>query len=150
MEREDDKKSSHKNPYTEIEQVNYDFILAIAMQDQERAFTMLSTIESESESESEEDENDSSFNDGDDDDDGADFFRSQPFEGDFGFLEGEESNDDEDMEEDDMDLDVDELTYEELIALGELIGEERRGLSTSEIPFVYILIFPILQKAKLG
>ncbi|CAN4096611.1 unnamed protein product [Withania somnifera] len=40
-------------------------------------------------------------------------------------------DDDEDMEEDDVD--PDELSYEELIALGEFVGVENRGLSETEI-----------------
>ncbi|KHN21712.1 E3 ubiquitin ligase BIG BROTHER-related [Glycine soja] len=42
------KQSSKKNPYVELEEVDFDFILAKGMQEQEREFTMLSTIESES------------------------------------------------------------------------------------------------------
>ncbi|KAI4337841.1 hypothetical protein L6164_016210 [Bauhinia variegata] len=131
MEREEDKQSPpDKNPYTEYEQVNYDFLLAISLQDQERAFTMFSTNESESE----EGESDTSFNDADYDDEAADFFRSQSLEGDLQFLESEGSNEDEneDMEEDE--IDPDDLTYEELIELGEFMGAERRGLSANEIP----------------
>ena len=48
MEGEEGKQSSKKNPYVELEEVDFDFILAKGMQEQEREFTMLSTIESES------------------------------------------------------------------------------------------------------
>lgn len=128
MEPEEGKQSSHKTPYTELEQVNSDFILAIGLQEQERTFTTLATIDSE-ESNSE-DESESSF---DNDDTGdADFLESQEFElADLQFLEGEGSNDEE-MEEDE--IDPDDLSYEELIELGEFIGEEKRGLSANEIP----------------
>lgn len=125
---EDSKQSSHKNPpYTEFEQVNYDFILAISMQEQEGTLTMPSTIESETD----EDVSDSSFDNDDDED--ADFFESQEFETDPRFLEGEGSNDEEEMEMEEDEIDPDELSYEELIELGEFIGEEKRGLSPNEI-----------------
>ncbi|XP_027339452.1 E3 ubiquitin ligase BIG BROTHER-related-like [Abrus precatorius] len=127
MEREEGKQSSHKNPYIELEEVNFDFILAIGLQEQERAFTMLATIESESD----EDVRDSSF---DNDDGDPDFIESQEFEADLQFHESEGSNDDDDeMELEEDDIDPDELSYEELIELGEFIGEETRGLSANEI-----------------
>ncbi|KAF7816834.1 E3 ubiquitin ligase BIG BROTHER-related-like [Senna tora] len=124
MEPEDGKQTSHKTPYTELEQVNSDLILAINLQEQERTFTMLSTIDSEESSD--DDESESSF------DEDADFSESQEFElEDLQFLEGEGSNYEE-MEEDE--IDPDDLSYEELIELGEFIGEEKRGLSANEIP----------------
>ncbi|XP_054788170.1 E3 ubiquitin ligase BIG BROTHER-related-like [Prosopis cineraria] len=129
MEPEEGKQSSHKTPYTELEQVNSDFTLAIALQEQEGTFTRFATMDSEESGN--EDESESSFED-EDDDEYADFSESQEFElGDLQFLEGEGSNDEE-MEEDE--IDPDELSYEELIELGEFIGEERRGLSANEIP----------------
>ncbi|CAK8543328.1 unnamed protein product [Lathyrus sativus] len=140
MERDEGKQSSQKNPYTELEEVSSDFLLAIGLQEQESertTFTNLATIESESE---EEDlSSDSSFINDDIIGD-ADFTLSQEFEADLRFLEDEESNidDDEDYDEDEMDIeedevDPDELSYEELIELGEFIGEEARGLSRKEI-----------------
>lgn len=128
MEPEKDKQSSHKTPYTELEQVNSDFILAISMQEQERNFTMLATIDSEESNIDEDDESESSFDD-DGSESNADFFESQEFGSeDLQFLEG----DDEEMEEED-EIDPDDLSYEELIELGEFIGEEKRGLSVNEI-----------------
>ncbi|XP_073225271.1 uncharacterized protein [Cicer arietinum] len=105
MEREEGKQSSPKNPYTELEEVSLDFTLAIGLQEQGRTFTNLATIESENDDDFLEDEG--SFIDDDDDD---------------GEME---------MEEDE--IDPDELSYEELIELGELIGDEKRGLSANEI-----------------
>lgn len=130
MEPDKGKQSSHKTPYTELEQVNSDFILAITLQEQERTFTMLATIDGESD---QEDVSESSFeNDDDDFDEDAAFFENQEFElADLEFPEGEGSNGEE-MEVDE--IDPDELSYEELIELGEFIGEERRGLSATEIP----------------
>ncbi|KAE9608981.1 hypothetical protein Lal_00020216 [Lupinus albus] len=119
---EERKQTSHKTPYTEFEQVNYDFILEISLQEQEGTLTTLATIESDSETD--EYVSESSFDDANDD-----FSESQDFEG---FLEGEGSNYDEmEMEEDE--IDPDELSYEELIELGEIIGKENRGLSRNEI-----------------
>lgn len=126
MEREEGKQSPQKNPYTELEEVSFDFILAIGLQEQERTSTNLATIESESESESDGELSDLSFNNDPD------------FETELQFLEDEESNNDDeddememDMEEDD--IDPDELSYEELLELGEFIGEEKKGLSVNEI-----------------
>lgn len=137
MEREEGKQSSQKNPYTELEEVSSDFMLAIGLQEQElerTTFTNLATIESESD----EDVSDSSFSNDDMGD--ADFSFSQEFETDLQFLEDEGSNidDDDDYEDDEMELeedeiDPDELSYEELIELGDFIGEEKRGLSPNEI-----------------
>ncbi|XP_057440099.1 E3 ubiquitin ligase BIG BROTHER-related-like [Lotus japonicus] len=123
MEPEEGKQSSHKNPYVELEQVNFDYILAIGLQEREREFTMLATIQSESD----EDASESSF------DDDADFSERQEFETDPQFLECEGNNDDEGMEIEEDEIDPDELSYEELIELGEIIGEEKRGLSENEI-----------------
>jgi len=131
MEDEEGKQCSHKNHYVELEEVDFDFILALSMQEQQREFTMLSTIESESD----EYLSDSSI---DNDDDDPHFVESQEFDTDLQFLEDEESNDDDDEEEEEMEveedeIDPDELSYEELMELGEFIGEETRGLSTNEI-----------------
>ncbi|KAJ7965530.1 E3 ubiquitin ligase big brother-like protein [Quillaja saponaria] len=124
MDPEQRKQTPHKTPFTQLEQVNSDFVLAITLQEQERAFSILSPIESESD----EEEEIGSSNDNDD----ANFLESLEFEDELEFLEGEESNTDEDMEEDDIDLD--ELSYEELLALEEFVGEEKRGISVNEIP----------------
>ncbi|XP_058781516.1 E3 ubiquitin ligase BIG BROTHER-related [Vicia villosa] len=139
MERDEGKQSPQKNPYTELEEVSSDFLLAIGLQEQElerTTVTNLATIESESEEEDSSSE--SSFINDDIGD--ADFTLSQEFEADLRFLEDEESNidDDEDYDEDEMDIeeddvDPDELSYEELLELGEFIGEEARGLSRKEI-----------------
>ncbi|RDY10669.1 E3 ubiquitin ligase BIG BROTHER-related, partial [Mucuna pruriens] len=121
MEGEEGKQSSHKNPYVELEEVDFDFILAMDMQGQEREFTMLPTIESESD----EGLSDSSFNNDDD----PDFLESQEFETD---------NDDETEVEDD-EIDPDDLSYEVMMELGEFIGEETRGLSANEVS---LCLFP--------
>ncbi|WVZ18840.1 hypothetical protein V8G54_006162 [Vigna mungo] len=135
----DEGKQCSQNPYVELEEVEFDFILALSMQEHEREFTMLSTIESESD----EYLSDSSI-DNDDDDGDPDFVESHEFDSDLQFLEDEESNDndddddDDDEEEEEMEveedeIDPDELSYEELMELGEFIGEETRGLSENEI-----------------
>ncbi|ONI34656.1 hypothetical protein PRUPE_1G493000 [Prunus persica] len=124
------KQSTRRTPFTELNQVSSDFILAMAMQEQEQAYTMLETIESDSSDEEEDDA--SSPNENYDQDDTA-FFESREFETEFGFLANEDSGSSSDQEMDEDDFDVDELTYEELIALGEFIGEEKRGLPSNEI-----------------
>ncbi|KAK9945851.1 hypothetical protein M0R45_011345 [Rubus argutus] len=150
MEGEEEAKQSNPRsliPFTELNQVSSDFILAMTMQEQEQAYTMLETIESDSEEEEEDDDDDDDdqIHDVDDDTSSSDEFYDADF---FELLGGEnESGSDEEMEEDDDDfgdLDVDELTYEELLALGEFIGEEKRGLPSNEIstclhPYAYRL-----------
>ncbi|TQD75752.1 hypothetical protein C1H46_038725 [Malus baccata] len=135
-EEERAKQSSQRTPFTELNQVSADFILAMALQEQEQAYTMLETIESDSEEDDGEIDDASSSSNETYDPDNAAFSQSREFDaGDFRFLEDEEigssssSSSDQEMD----DLDVDELTYEELLALGEFIGEEKRGLPSSEI-----------------
>ena len=119
-----------------VEQVNTDLIMALAMQQQEHemAYTTLETIASDSE----EDENsDSNSNNGLDTNATS---QRQELVSRWAFLEDDEETTDgnDDMEEDEdgdfEGFDLDELTYEELIALGEFIGEEKRGLPINEIP----------------
>ncbi|XP_062159452.1 E3 ubiquitin ligase BIG BROTHER-related [Alnus glutinosa] len=107
-----------------VEQVQSDLALAIILQEQERAFTRLATIESTCE---EDDESNAS-------DDG--YFESQEVQAELEFLEGEEEEEEDSGSSSSAtdDEEMDELSYEELIALGEFIGEEKRGLSTSDIP----------------
>lgn len=136
MEEQEDKQLPQRISLAYVEQVNSDFIMALAMQqqDHERAYTMLETIESDSD---EEESSDSNSNNGLDT---YDFLQSQELRcARWDFLaDDEETNDEnEDMDEDEgdfEDFDLDELSYEELIALGEFIGEEKRGLPMNEIP----------------
>ncbi|EEF42126.1 E3 ubiquitin ligase BIG BROTHER-related [Ricinus communis] len=126
-EDEERKQAARRVPLAELNQVRSDFAIAMALQNQESAFNVLTSIESESEEDNEESEDFSSEeNNGIND---YEFFESQDLE----FLEGQDSNSDEDMEEEEDDIDPDELSYEELLALGEFIGEEKRGLSIEEI-----------------
>lgn len=118
MENQGAKNSSKRLSSAELDQVSVDFALATALQEQESSFTILETIQSDSESDQ------SSHDDN--------YEYSFEFEGeDLEFLERQESENEEEMEEDD--IDPDELSYEELIALGEIIGVEERGLSLTEI-----------------
>ncbi|OMO50681.1 Zinc finger, RING-type [Corchorus olitorius] len=128
MENEDAKQSSKRVPFTQLDQVHSDFAMAMAMQEQERAFSWLETIESDSEEEEEYD-SEASYESNNND---YEYFEGLEARGDLGFLEGQDSNDDEDMEDED-EIDPDDLSYEELIALGEIIGVEERGLSQNEI-----------------
>ncbi|KAF2291354.1 hypothetical protein GH714_023176 [Hevea brasiliensis] len=128
MDDEERKQAAARRvPFADLDQVHSDFAIAVAVQEQERAFNTLTSIESDSEGEGI-DEDSSEENNGND----YEFFETQDLE----FLEGHDSNSDEDMEvdeEEEDDIDLDELSYEELIALGEFIGEEKRGLSKEEI-----------------
>ncbi|XP_034675281.1 E3 ubiquitin ligase BIG BROTHER-related [Vitis riparia] len=131
---EETKRASRIVAFTQLDQVASDFALAIALQEQERrAFTtLLPTIFQTNSDELESDSSDETDDDEDSDDDSNDFFpNSHETEEGLEFLEGEGSNSDQDMEEDD--IDPDQLSYEELIALGEIVGEESRGLSMEEI-----------------
>ncbi|KAG6784139.1 hypothetical protein POTOM_009824 [Populus tomentosa] len=131
VEDEERKQASSRVCYTQLEQVHSDFAMAMVLQEQERAFTILTSIESDSDEE-ESDEASSSESGADDHDNDYELFESQEFESEMEFLqEGQGSNSDEDMEEDEVD--PDELSYEDLIALGEFIGQEKRGLSRNEI-----------------
>ncbi|KAL2330131.1 hypothetical protein Fmac_017712 [Flemingia macrophylla] len=135
MEGEEGKQPSHKNPYVELEKVDLDYVLAMCMQEHEREFIMLATIESESDKYASEPLFE---NDGDGD---PNFLESQEFETELQFLEGDENDDDNDddkMEVEEDEIDPDELSYEELMDLEEFIGEETKGLSANEISlFLY-------------
>jgi E3 ubiquitin-protein ligase BIG BROTHER-like protein len=105
----------------------------MVLQEQERAFTILTTIESDSNKEESDEASSIDSNEGGND---YEFFQSLEFESEMEFQqEGQDSDSDEDMEEeeDEDEIDLDELSYEELIALGEFIGQEKRGLSVNEI-----------------
>ncbi|KAG5250845.1 zinc finger family protein [Salix suchowensis] len=132
MDNDERKQASSRDPYTQLEQIHSDFVLAMALQEQERAFTILTAIESDSNEEESDDDSSSEFNADDND---YEFFQSHEFESEMEFLqqEGQDSSSDEDMEEDGDEVDSDELSYEDLIALGEFVGQERRGLSINEI-----------------
>ncbi|KAK3230616.1 hypothetical protein Dsin_002497 [Dipteronia sinensis] len=137
MDDEERKQASRRPPFTQLNQVSSDFAMAMALQEQEREFiSMLTTIESETDEDESDEVSDETFNNGDR------YFQRHGFEAELQFIEEQDSNTDEDDDDDDDDdiemdedgIDVDELTYEELIALGEFIGEEKRGLSLNEIP----------------
>ncbi|XP_059656262.1 E3 ubiquitin ligase BIG BROTHER-related-like isoform X2 [Cornus florida] len=116
-------------PLTELDQVHMDFALAVALQEQESAFPMLTTTTTESNSDaSDEDAAGDAINSDDDFfEDSQDILQADQLQ----FVGGGESNNDQEMEEDD--IDPDELSYEELIALGEIVGEESKGLSPDQI-----------------
>ncbi|XP_057511906.1 E3 ubiquitin ligase BIG BROTHER-related-like [Actinidia eriantha] len=121
----DDEQQPKRPIPNELEQVDSDFAFALALQEQERNnMTML-------ENDSDGDPSVSSSDDDEDEDDD-----SQEMEAELEFSEGEDDSSgdgdyDELMEEDD--IDPDELSYEELIALGESVGDENRGLSLEQI-----------------
>ncbi|XP_026455179.1 E3 ubiquitin ligase BIG BROTHER-related-like isoform X3 [Papaver somniferum] len=110
MDNEENKQNdTYRNsiPYVQLNWIDSDYAFALALQEQETPLTPFLASESES-SDSDED-----------------------FEAELLDLNGEASNDDEDMEEDE--IDPDELSYEDLIALGEFVGTENKGLSTDKI-----------------
>ncbi|KAJ6774194.1 RING/U-BOX SUPERFAMILY PROTEIN [Salix purpurea] len=129
MENEEGKLASRRGPYTHLEQVHSDYATAMVLQEQERAFAILTTIESDSNEEESDEASSTDSNDQDGND--YEFFQSHEFESDMEFQP--DSDSDEDMDEEDDDIDLDELSYEELIALGEFIGHEKRGLAINEI-----------------
>ncbi|KAL4596200.1 hypothetical protein ACB092_12G147700 [Castanea dentata] len=124
------KQSSQRTPFTQLEQVASDLALAITLQEQERAFTMLETIESESEEELEDEESD--YDDSYDGD--QEFIDRYELEAELDQVPEEEGTSSDDDMDDLEEFNPDELSYEELIALGEFIGEEKKGLAISEIP----------------
>ena len=124
MENEDAKQSSKRVPFT---QVDSDFAMALALHEQERAFSMLETIESD---DSEEYDSEASY---ENNNNYYEYFVGLRAGGDLEFLEGQDSSDDEDMEDEEDEIDMDDLSYEELIALGDIIGVKKRGLSQNEI-----------------
>ncbi|CAK7346944.1 unnamed protein product [Dovyalis caffra] len=132
MEDDEERKQAWRRvPYTQLEQVHSDFAIAMVLQEQERAFTILTSIESDS---NEEESDEASSTESNDDDNDYEFFQSHELESEMEFLqEGQDSNRDEDMEEEEDEIDLDELSYEDLVALGEFIGQEKRGLSINEI-----------------
>ncbi|XP_048499078.1 E3 ubiquitin ligase BIG BROTHER-related [Beta vulgaris subsp. vulgaris] len=118
----------------QLEQVDSDHAFALALQEQESTFTMLETIESDTDEDGQDDEDEeedeeigsSSSQDFDEN------FDSQEFYDELESLEDDEEGSYTDQIEED-EIDPDEMSYEELMALGEIVGEESRGLSIEEI-----------------
>ncbi|KAJ8762792.1 hypothetical protein K2173_022921 [Erythroxylum novogranatense] len=124
-DREREKQATRRAPFPLLDQVHSDFAMAMAMQEQERVFTSLPSIESEIEEDGETETSSQNY------DNDYEFFEGLEFEGDVEYTESQDSSSDQDMEEDEVD--PDELSYEELVALGEFVGEEKRGLSLTQI-----------------
>lgn len=135
-EQQQPKQQQQQLTFNQLEQVEADRALAFALQQQESAFTMIETIggemDDEEEDEEEEDEEEEIGSSSSHDFDGN--FESQEFEAEFEFTvdDDEGSYIDDEFEEDDVD--PDEMSYEELMALGEIVGEESRGLPVEQIP----------------
>ncbi|PON73220.1 43kDa postsynaptic protein [Parasponia andersonii] len=149
-------------PFTRGRQAESDLALAMASQGQERSSpaapftTTLETIESGTDFDQEDREANNTNSASITSEDSSTYDYNQEdyeffFEAELGFLDDqededmEEYNDDDDDDDDDDELDVDELTYEELIALGEFIGVEERGLSPIEIS---LCLNPIIFSSK--
>ncbi|XP_056683300.1 E3 ubiquitin ligase BIG BROTHER-related isoform X2 [Spinacia oleracea] len=109
--------------------IDSDHAFAIALQEQESTFTMLETIRSDTDDETEDEEEETGSSSSHDFDGN---FDTQEFYDELEFIEeDEEGSFTDEIEEDE--IDPDEMSYEELIALGEVVGEESRGLSIEEI-----------------
>ncbi|KAF5189252.1 E3 ubiquitin ligase big brother-related [Thalictrum thalictroides] len=122
MENEEDKQSS-KVTFSQLDQLETDMALAVALQQQEREFINLMM----SENDSEDDSNGSASGE----EDSFALLNDHTAYVNLEELEEENDSDYQDMEEDDVD--PDELSYEDLIALGEIVGTENRGLPDNEI-----------------
>ncbi|KAL1220189.1 E3 ubiquitin ligase BIG BROTHER-related [Cardamine amara subsp. amara] len=122
---------------TLFEQANSEIALAASQANSHFAPTIHDSdslmIESDEESEDEEEEsNDENY---------YEYFDNNGFGDDEDeineFLEDQESNsnpdEDDDFLEEEDEIDPDQLSYEELIALGEFIGVEKRGMTPTEI-----------------
>ncbi|PIA31123.1 hypothetical protein AQUCO_05200012v1 [Aquilegia coerulea] len=120
MENEEDKQSSKKVTFAQLDQLETDMALAVALQQQEREFMNLMM----SESDSEEDGNGSATGEED---------SFEMFDDDTAYVNLEELEEEDDSDYQEDDVDPDELSYEDLIALGEIVGTENRGLPANEI-----------------
>ncbi|XWS15151.1 hypothetical protein CRYUN_Cryun35bG0069600 [Craigia yunnanensis] len=118
--------NNHPRGFPSPNQVDSDFAIALALHQQERAFSMLETIESD---DSEEYVSEASYENNTND---YEYFEGLEAEGDLELLEGQDSNDDEYMENEEDEIDMDDLSYDELIALGDILGVKKRGLSQNE------------------
>lgn len=131
---EDRKRNPRRAPSSQLDEPDPDLGLAMSLQERrEVEFAPLPTIESDEEGtedfedDDNDDEDDYEFNAED-----YEYFSSRGIEGDFGLLEGEDSSSYYGMEEED-EIDPDNMSYEQLIELGEIIGEEKRGLSADQV-----------------
>ncbi|KAL5714465.1 RING-type E3 ubiquitin transferase [Ranunculus cassubicifolius] len=131
MENEESKSIAKKISFAEVDQLDSDMALALSLEQQDREFTSLLMSESESGDDTASISSDDSFFDDNIEDDSAGFFNDDTSYVNLEELEEEDVSDYQDMEEDDVD--PDEMSYEELIALGEIVGAESKGLSENEI-----------------
>lgn len=141
-QEEDPKQPPNKFPdLTVFEQANSEVALAASQANShfpprihDLASSRFSMMESDGESE-DEDEDEEEINDN-----YYEYFDSNGFGEDEDeineYLEDQESNsyvEEDDFLEEEDEIDPDQLSYEELIALGEFIGVEKRGLTQTEI-----------------
>ncbi|CAE6075363.1 unnamed protein product [Arabidopsis arenosa] len=140
-QEEEPKQPPNKLPdLTLFEQANSEIALAasqaishFAPSNHDSASSRLSMIESDEESEDEDEEEESNEN-------YYEYLDSNGFGVDDDeineFLEDQESNsnlEEDDFLEEEDEVDPDQLSYEELIALGDFIGVEKRGMTPTEI-----------------
>lgn len=136
---EEEKRSSrrvvHPQPPSQVP-ADPDFTI----EQEQRTFTPLPCIESDEETTSDEEMEFEDYNYE------YEYFSSRSTDAELGFLEEEYEDSQMEMEmeeeEEEEEIDPDDLSYEQLIELGELIGEEKRGLSVDQIslclrPMIY-------------
>lgn len=146
MDDDTDEKSNPKRtpllPGFQLKEPDPDVSLAMPLEEQQEGDSSpCPTVESESKDNDDDDDDDYEFNTED-----YEFFSSWGIDEDFGLLGGLDSSSYFVMEE--GEVDPDELSYEQLVELGEIIGEAKRGLSTEQIssclhPFMYKPVDPI-------
>ncbi|RWR82240.1 E3 ubiquitin ligase BIG BROTHER-related-like protein isoform X1 [Cinnamomum micranthum f. kanehirae] len=135
----DNAKQDPKIPFSELGQVDSDFALAKILQDQERAFMMLATDRDDDGNDNDESEEDFIDDDDDDYNDEEYYLLEDEIQGTEQDLEdieevAEEEVDDHEEEHESQDPpESQDLSYEELTALGELVGKESRGLPKDAI-----------------
>ncbi|KAL6010659.1 hypothetical protein ACLOJK_001097 [Asimina triloba] len=134
---DDNGRRSRRLPFTQLGQADRDFALAEALQEQERAFMMLTSMDREGGDDnigdSETDDSDDDLDDSSSDEDFLVYHDEMEGEPQHWQLEdlGEEDSEYQDNGEDSSDQE--ELSYEELLALEEVIGSESRGMPTDVI-----------------
>eukprot|EP00268_Persea_americana_P039869 TRINITY_DN39514_c1_g1_i1.p1 TRINITY_DN39514_c1_g1~~TRINITY_DN39514_c1_g1_i1.p1 ORF type:complete len:215 (+),score=55.78 TRINITY_DN39514_c1_g1_i1:46-645(+) len=120
-------KQDAKIPFSELGQVDSDFALAKILQDQERAFMMLAMDRDDDGNDNDESEED--FIDDDDYNDEEYYLLEDEIQGTEQDLEEIEEVEDHEEEHDSQNPpESQDLSYEELSALGELVGKASRGL----------------------
>lgn len=132
---EEGKRASRRAPLQlppRLDEPDPDLGLPMSFQErQRREILLLPTIESDVDEEGME-ESEDDYDDYESGSEDYEYFSSRGIDGNLGPLEGEDSSSDFGLMEED-EIDPDDLSYEQLIELGEIIGEEKRGLSAEQV-----------------